>query len=266
MLMKYLAHPLTRGWDIDAPETTCLRKRIICEKPFLRRIYEEWYRTIVSDLPQGDGGVLELGSGAGFMSEYIPDLITSDILPLPGVSLQVDAHQMPFSDGALRGIVMTNVFHHLGNPRRFLEEAARCVRVGGAIVMVEPWLSTWSKLIYTRLHHEPFDPEAGDWEFPVSGPLSDANGALPWIVFQRDRARFEKEFPQWRVQAIVPCMPFRYLVSGGISLRSLAPAFTFGAWRWLEQLLSRWMTHWAMFARIVIVRTAPVQGARLKAA
>jgi hypothetical protein len=57
--------------------------------------------------------------------------------------------------------------------------------------MIEPWVSTLSRPIYTRLHHEPFNPDAKDWSFPDTGPLSGANGALPWIIFQRDRHHFE---------------------------------------------------------------------------
>lgn len=254
MLRTLLAHPLTRGLAIDAPETTCLRRRIVAEKPFLRRIYQEWYEAIAQDVPAGDGDVLELGSGAGFLRDYISGLITSDVLPLPDIDRVVDAHELPFEDATLRAIVMTNVFHHLPEPRRFLGEAARCVRPGGTVVMIEPWHSRWSRWVYRRLHHEPFEPEAPRWEFPAGGPLSDANGALPWIVFARDRRHFERAFPEWAIRAIEPCMPFRYLLSGGVSLRALVPSGTFGFWRWVEKCLTPWMTSWAMFARIVLVR------------
>jgi hypothetical protein len=43
MLKEWLAHPLTRGLDINDPNVTHLRRRIIQEKPFLRKIYQEWY-------------------------------------------------------------------------------------------------------------------------------------------------------------------------------------------------------------------------------
>ena len=56
------------------------------------------------------------------------------------------------------------------------------------------WVTRWSRWIYGRFHHEPFDPQRADWEFPLSGPLSGANGALPWIIFQRDREQFEREW------------------------------------------------------------------------
>ena len=84
MIKLILAHPLTRGMDIDDPRTTQLRLRIVRSKRFLRKIYEEWYRDIVAALPPCDGQVLELGSGAGFLSEFIPGLITSEIFKTPG--------------------------------------------------------------------------------------------------------------------------------------------------------------------------------------
>lgn len=72
MLKALLAHPLTRGLDIDDPQTTHLRQQIIQEKYFLRKIYEEWYQSIAASLPSGYGAVLELGSGAGFYERICP--------------------------------------------------------------------------------------------------------------------------------------------------------------------------------------------------
>jgi SAM-dependent methyltransferase len=256
MLRKFLAHPLTRGLDIDDPRTAELRRFIVREKSFLRKIYQEWYMTIAAALPPCDGPVLELGSGAGFLREYIPGLVTSEVFPVPGVSVVLDAHDLPFCDGALRAIVMTNVLHHLARPRRFFAEAARCVKVGGAVLMIEPWVTAWSRLVYRRLHYEPFDPEAANWEFPESGPLSGANNALPWILFVRDRQQFESEFPAWQVRTIQPLMPIRYLLSGGVTLRALMPGWTFGFWRMLENGLRPWMTVWGMFALVTLTRRA----------
>jgi SAM-dependent methyltransferase len=255
MIRRWLEHPLTRGLPVDSPETTRLRKHIVASKGFLRQIYEEWYRAIEWRLPAGSGRVLEIGSGAGFLQEYIPDVIRSEVFQCDDVSLVVDARALPLVDGSLRAIVMTDVLHHIPDVRPFFAEAARCVRTGGALVMIEPWVTSWSRLVYGRLHHEPFLPSATSWEFPSSGPLSSANGALPWIVFVRDRKEFEHEFPQWAIESIHPEMPFRYLLSGGVSLRSLMPSWTFSGWRYLEQQLNPWMNHLAMFATLVVRRT-----------
>ena len=66
---------------------------------------------IVHHLPDVPGNVLEIGSGPGFLADYIPDLVTSDIFTLPGVRCVLDGSALPFATGSLRGIVMTNVLH-----------------------------------------------------------------------------------------------------------------------------------------------------------
>jgi SAM-dependent methyltransferase len=254
LLKTWLAHPLTRGLDIDDPRTTHIRQQIIQEKSFLRQIYQEWYRAIVVALPPGQGAVVELGAGGGFMSDFIPDLITSELFYCPNIRAVLDGLRLPFAAESLRGIVMTNVLHHLPQPRLFFAEASRCVRSGGVLAMIEPWVTPWSRFVYTRLHHEPFEPETLSWELPTTGPLSGPNDALPWIIFERDRLKFEQEFPHWRIELIKPIMPFRYLLSGGVSLRSLAPSWSFGLWRDTENVLGRWSNQLAMFAHIVLRR------------
>src|SRR5690348_10234698 len=104
MLRSLLTHPLTRDLDLDDPNTTALRRRIVQSKPFLRAIYEEWYRTLSAVLPAGSGRVLELGSGAGFFRNFARDAICSEIFLCPGIDLVCDAQRMPFGDGSLRAI------------------------------------------------------------------------------------------------------------------------------------------------------------------
>lgn len=260
IIKNWLAHPLMRGLDIDDPHTTILRRTIIQQKPFLRKIYLEWHEAIIQALPAGDDPVLEVGSGAGSLGELIPELITSELFHCPGTAIAVNATELPFPNASLRGIVMTDVLHHMTRPRRFFAEASRCVRAGGVIVMIEPWVSAWSSIIYRYFHHEPFHPESTEWEIPFSGPLSGANEAMAWMIFERDRALFEQEFPEWRIQRVKPEMPFRYLVSGGVSMRSLVPARSFRLFRWIEGRLEPWMRKWAMFAEIILVRDSKPAG------
>lgn len=252
LLRQALAHPLARGLDIDSPATTALRRRIVREKSFLRKLYEEWYGLIEASLPPTEGSVLELGSGAGFLDEFIDGLITSEVFLTPGTRLVLDGTRLPFPASSLRAIVMTDVFHHIAAPRAFLSEAARTLKPGGAIIMIEPWVSAWSRLVYRHLHHEPFEPDAVNWEFPSTGPLSGANGALPWIVFSRDRSVFESEFPALHVCAIQPMMPLSYLLSGGVSMRSFMPGFMYRPWRILERGASPLSEFLAMFAMTII--------------
>jgi len=253
-MRRWLEHPLTRGLDLDDPRTTHLRRRILEEKPFLRNIYEDWYARIAVSLPPEPGPVLELGAGAGFLVDFIPGLVRSEVFYTPGIDAVLDGLALPFATGSLRGIAMTNVLHHLPSPLRFFAEAARCIRPGGVVTMIEPWVTSWSKRIYPRLHHEPFDPTAPAWELTGGGPLSGANGALPWILFVRDRERFEREAPEWKIRPITPIMPFRYMVSGGISLRNLMPAASHLLWKGLERALDPWRDRLGMFAQVVLER------------
>src|SRR5580704_5831472 len=138
-IKKLLAHPATRGLDIDDPRTTERRRGIIQSNRFLWRIYDEWYRLISGNIPEGPGRVFEIGSGAGFLGQYVPDLIASEIFPCSDIEIILDASQLPFSSGSLKAIAMVDVLHHLPDIRAFLMEAQRCLRSGGSIVMIEPW-------------------------------------------------------------------------------------------------------------------------------
>jgi SAM-dependent methyltransferase len=247
-LRRLLAHPLTASLDLDDPATTELRRRIIASKPILKSIYDEWYTMIAKEVPPGAGFALELGSGGGYAAEFIPGLITSEVFLSAGIQVVSNAQALPFANGSLRAIVMTNVLHHVPKVRLFFLEATRCLRPGGKILMIEPWVTPWSRLIYRKLHHEPFDTDAQDWEFAESGPLSGANGALPWILFSRDQKRFLEEFPRFQIECVRPFLPFRYLVSGGVGMRSLVPGFTYTVWTGLERLMEPQMARLAMFA------------------
>jgi SAM-dependent methyltransferase len=247
---KWLAHPDTRDLGIDDPRTTDRRRGIIQGNRFLWRIYDEWYTLISAGVPDGPGPVLELGSGAGFLERYVPGLITSDVFLCPNKDLVLDARRLPFASASLKAIVMVDVLHHIPDSREFLAESQRCLRIGGSLVMIEPWVTPWSTQIYRHLHHEPFDPTAADWTIPETGPLSGANGALPWIVFHRDRRRFDADFPNLEIRTVRPFMPFRYLVSGGVSMRQLMPEFTFDIWRKVECLFCAAPHLWSMFALI----------------
>ena len=245
---------------MDDPRTTLRRREIIRSRGFLRGVYSEWYRRLVAALPPGDGPVVELGSGAGFLTEVVSGAVTSEVLPVSRVRALINGCSLPFRDGSLRAILMTNVLHHLPDVRSFFGEAQRALRPGGVVATVEPWLTSWSRFVYTHLHHEPFDPGARTWEMPASRPLSTANGALPWIVFCRDRPVFEAEFPALRVRAIQAIMPFSYLLSGGFTAVRLMPGWSFGAWRRVERALrplDRWL---AMFAVIVLERKPHLGG------
>ena len=63
----------------------------------------------------------------------MPDAIQSEVFLCRNVNLVADARRLPFPDGGLKAIVMTDVFHHIPNAEEFLREAVRCLRPEGRI-------------------------------------------------------------------------------------------------------------------------------------
>ena len=241
---------------IDSVETTIKHRETIQAKRFLHEIYSEHYRFFLRERESTPPGVtLELGSGGGFIRDFIPDAVTSDVVALPGCSLVCSAEAFPFSNSTLSTILMINVFHHIQDVTLFFKESIRCLKPAGKIIMVEPAHTFLSRFIYRNFHHEPFEPQQVDWKLPPGGRLSSANDALPWIVFERDRNRFEQLFPALRITKLQHFMPFRYILSGGVSKPQLLPSWTYPAVQLCEKILTPLNSRIALFMKVVLQRT-----------
>lgn len=236
--------------DLDSPERSLIHKNIIQQKRFLKSLYIDWYNKLRKFSGYNSEGVfVELGSGGGFVKELMPGVITSDVINLPDIDLVFGGENMPFENESVDGIMMIDVFHHIPDPRGFLSEVNRVLKPGGKLVMSEPWNSAWPRFIFTNFHHEPFDP-SGNWGIINNGSLSGANGALPWIVFERDRKIFEKEFPRLKIESIKYHTAFRYLLSGGLTMKQLIPDFLFRFASGIDHFLS--FFKFSMFAFIIV--------------
>ncbi len=243
--------------DLDHYSASEAHARIIQNKPFLKKVYQDFYKEfgrIMEAEPQGV--FVEIGSGGGFLKKAYPRVITSDILKVRHVDVCCDALHLPFSEASVDGFFLLNVFHHIKDAALFLKEMERCLKPQGKIFMIEPANTAWARFIYRNFHHEAFDPAAG-WTVQGSGPLSRSNSALPWIVFARDYKRFATEFPALKVQSCRPFMPFRYLLSGGLTLKALLPAGMYGFIRALEWVLSPLNRVTGMFFIINISKEKP---------
>lgn len=231
--------------NLDAPETTLQHREIILRKKFLKKIYIRWYRSFIGqfkDLPNGK--IIEIGSGGGFIKSLDNRIITSDILPFPHCDMAFSAEKMPFEDNSVAAILMIDVLHHIPDSQLFFTEATRILKPGGKILMIEPANTAFARFIFQKFHHENFDPGAADWTFPTSGPLSGANGALPWIIFSRDYDKFSKLFPKLTREKIKIHTPFAYLVSGGLTFKSLLPGWlypAFSSFEFITSPLNRWI-------------------------
>lgn len=206
--------------DLNNVETALLHQKIIEKNPFLKKLYYDFYQHFLKEINKNPAGkYLEIGSGGGFLKQLCSNIITSDVIQLPGLDIYINATSLPFKNNSLDGIFMIDTFHHIPDVKKFLAEASRCLKPYSNMIMTEPANTLFSRFIYQNFHHEPFNPNSEEWTFPSDGPMSSSNQALPWIVFKRDQELFFKKFPQLKLVSYKNHTPLRYLLSGGLTLK-----------------------------------------------
>src|SRR5690348_9942371 len=178
--------------EIDRATTLKNRARLGANKNLLFW-YSELYRDQFRDLPDPTTlSILEIGSGTSPLKQFVPNVMTSDVLDLYYLDLVFDCHQIDklglINDRSLDVITLTNVLHHLKSPIAFLNRAATKLKPGGKVIATEPFFSALSTPIFKYLHHEPVDFRIDEPELVnIRGPLASANIALPWLIFYRRR-------------------------------------------------------------------------------
>ena len=245
--------------DVDSVEHAVANRRVLERKVVARKLFERFYRQCrgldLRCFGSARGPRVEMGSGSSRIKDVFPDVITSDYLQLPWVDVVLSAQQMPFADGSLRAIYGINLFHHLADPRRFLREAVRVLDAGGGVVLIEPYHGPFARFMFQRLHaSEGFDPGVRAWESTdANGPMSNANQALSYVVFLRDRETFLREFPELELIGDYPHTHVWYLASGGVNFRQLVPDSFTGALGLVERLLSP-LDRWIALQHTIVLR------------
>ncbi len=245
--------------DLDGEARLKAHAVILARKRMIADVFKEMNQTFLAleaTYLKGSGLRIELGAGVFPLRLTDPDVKSSDVVPSAQLDLVVDAQQMQFNDGELKTLFCQNCFHHFPEPRRFFREARRVLAPGGGILLIEPYHGAMASFVYKRLFaSENFDKRAGAWEVSTQGPMSGANQALSYLVFVRDRATFEREFPEFELVLMKPLRSYgRYLLSGGLNFRQLVPNFAVPLVRWFEQLLSPWERLLALHHVIVLRR------------
>lgn len=221
-------------------------------KRLLRLVYTEWYHKVLAHLKPGRGLTVELGAGTGNFKEFKPDIISSDIELCPWLDACFDAHHMPFAGGSLSNIVLIDVLHHLSNPMLAFREAARVLKPGGRIVILEPYPTFFSSIVYRLVHPEPFIYNV-DYFSKAGVDAKDpwaSNQAIACLLFFRQRERFEAAMGQhFRIIERHRLSCILYPLSGGFEKPALVPDFLVPAVRLLETLLHplRWLLAFRCF-------------------
>jgi ubiquinone/menaquinone biosynthesis C-methylase UbiE len=135
---------------------------------------------------------------------------------------------LPFKQNSLGNIVFIDVLHHLANPALFLSEAQRVLQNNGRLIMLEPYISPLSYIIYNYFHQEDVDFKIDIWNEPIESENKkaafDGNSAIPTIIFSKEIRRFHKEFLNLKVIKKELLTFILYPLSGGFDRKSFVPA------------------------------------------
>lgn len=236
-------------------------RQVWADKPLIRRIYtEQFYDKLLTNCVSGDY-TLEIGSGPGLISDIAPDVLRTDIIYSQWVDFVVDAHTLPYKTNSIDNVIGLDVLHHFENPINVLTEISRVLKVGGRCIFVEPWITPFSKLVYTYLHQEECDTTIEPWldntVFDPNKKAFDGNAAIPYKLFTEGVSHFEALVPELRLNRIENFSLFTYLLSLGFKQGTLLPSPLYGVVNSIEQA-SRglWKNHFALRALIILERVA----------
>jgi SAM-dependent methyltransferase len=232
------------------------RRQIWNSKKILKKLYYNWYRMIEGALKPGS--ILEIGGGSGNLKEFFPHVISSDILLTPWVDAVLDAHQLPFHDATFDNIVMFDVLHHLNDPAQFFCGAQQALKQKGRIVLMEPYISRASFLVYRFLHHEGMDWHIDPFKKGHTGKDRNylhGNQAIPTLIFERDKQRFTKNFPRLKIIKKERMDLLIYPLSGGFHHPGMFPLFLYSAFECLEKMFRPFNRFLAFRLFVVLEKT-----------
>lgn len=241
--MKKITDKRLDGIDINSRERISVHKQILNSKKMIKEVFQEFHQLFNSsdnNFFAGDGRRLEIGAGASPIKESFPDVLTTDIIDGEGIDLVIDAINMNIEASSLRVVFAQNVFHHLPDPSKFFVELDRVLIPGGGAVFIEPYYGILASAVFKRISkYEHFNKLQESWVSNENSPMSGANQALSYIVFVRDRQKFEKDHPNFEIVKISPINNYlRYLLSGGINFIQLIPNFLIPILKFIEIILS----------------------------
>jgi SAM-dependent methyltransferase len=234
------------GVDPDSAQSTEIQIEILNRKPVLRKVFYELYTYCIrasNEYFTGEGNEIEIGSGVGYIKNFYPHVITTEIKDTKHVDMLLDAQHMNLPDQSVKAFYGLNCFHHFPNPDLFFNELKRTLVKGGGCVLIDPYYGPMASFLYKRLFAtEDFNKNQKEWKNTSMNFMKDANQALSYIVFVRDRKIWEKKHPDLEIVKM-KVMPnyLKYLLSGGLNFKSLWPTPLFFILSFIEILL--WPLH-----------------------
>ncbi|MFH1692422.1 MAG: class I SAM-dependent methyltransferase [Candidatus Omnitrophota bacterium] len=236
---KKFANPYVKGLDIDSVSAVDIHSRIIRENSLLNQYYRFIYQHFKKTEDSLSGLAypsVEIGSGGGFLKDYIPDVITSDVVVSRGIDRKEDVSCLSFADNSLKAVYAIDVLHHVKDLEASLNEIQRVLVKGGRFVCNEPSSTLFGYFMNKHFHKEYTNKHIKEWKIQGQARLSDANMALPYVVFKRDADLFHERFRHLKISSIFYHDFLRYTLSGGLSYKPFVPKMFYGAVSGIEFL------------------------------
>jgi len=256
---EFLKDPRVKGIDIDSPEILDAHRKVIADKPLMKKVFERFYDELITGRDNyfsGNGAEIEIGAGVSFFKEKNNAVVTTDIKATPGLDGVLNAQNMNLASDSVKVIYGINCFHHFPSPRMFFSELDRVLNAGGGCMLIEPYHGPFAKQLYANVHKdEHFNPDQESWEHQSKMSfMSGANQALAYIIFVRDKEVFEKEFPGLEIVSTSRINNYlQYLLSGGVNFRQLVPNFMIPLVQMCEYLLTP-ISHLLALHYMIVIR------------
>jgi SAM-dependent methyltransferase len=249
--------------DAEAEELFREHRRVWQQKRVLQRIYGQEFFARLASWRRKDGLSVEVGAGPGFFKGFFPEVVSTDLVWNPWLDLVADAQNLPFRTSSVSNILGLDVLHHLATPMNFLLEAQRILVPGGRQILIEPWITPFSYLVYRYFHQEDCILSARPWELnewqpPSAKKAFDSNQAIPYLLFgPKSRRRTLDALPGFSPLVIEPFCLFAYLLSMGFKPINLLPEYFYPVVSKIERAtLPLWRSFAALRVLIVLEKRA----------
>jgi len=137
---------------------------------------------------------------------------------------------------------MIDVLHHLQKPLDFFKQAHQVLKPGGRIILIEPFPSPFSLIVYKLFHLEPFIFHQNIFSTNLSKKTKqpwDSNQAIAYLLFYKHFKKFKKIYGK-KLKTIKK-QKFSFLLyplSGGFENKQLVPDWLFILVNITEKLLT----------------------------